>query len=61
MLTVEAKKNSDIAARLMPIQALNAIQKDESFIEIIKDASLLSFSLVGFQDFANSKDVENKP
>ena len=46
MLTVEAKKNSDIAARLMPIQALNAIQKDESFIEIIKDASLLSFSLV---------------
>jgi hypothetical protein len=48
MLTVEAKKNSDIASRLMPIQALNAIQKDESFIETIKDASLLSFSLVGF-------------
>lgn len=33
MLSVEGKKNKEIAARLMPLQALSALQHEESYVK----------------------------
>lgn len=61
MLSVEGKKNKEVAAKLMPIQALSALQQEESFVTTIKNGTILMFNLNGFQEFCNSKEVEVKP
>lgn len=48
MLSVEGKKNKEVAAKLMPIQALSALQQEESFVTTIKNGTILMFNLNGF-------------
>jgi len=43
MLSVESKKNKEVAAQIMPIQALTALQQEESFVHTIKNGTLLIF------------------
>jgi len=61
MLSVESKKNKEVAAQIMPIQALTALQQEESFVHTIKNGTLLIFQMPGFREFMSTREVDKRP
>lgn len=43
ILTVESKKNKEVAGKIMPIQALQAMSHEESFVQLIRNGTMLVF------------------
>ena len=61
MIQVESKRSQEIAQKLLPSQGLTAIKQDQNYYETVENATICIVSVVGFPDFVNSKDIENKP
>lgn len=61
MIQVESKRNQEIAQKLLPSQALTAIKQEQNYYDSVENATICIVSIVGFTDFINSKDIENKP
>jgi hypothetical protein len=43
MLTVEGNKHKQLVTKILPVQALNALQQEESFVQTLKNGSMLMF------------------